>query len=80
MRPELAAQLMATAPVFPSRCACGEEVAGERLRESWHFYCQRCGRDWSAPTTRLQEKPKARKPVKRCACSHVCRFCGGERR
>lgn len=79
MRPELATALMATAPVFPNRCACGEEVAGERLREAWHFYCQRCGRDWSAPATRLREKPKPRKLVKRCACARTCRFCGGAR-
>lgn len=76
---EVAATLAVTAPVFPNRCACGEEVEPERLRASWVFYCQRCGADWSAPAPLEVSRPKPRKAVKRCACAHKCRFCGGER-
>ena len=80
LTPEVAATLATKVPDFPNRCVCGEEVVPERTRESWVFYCQRCGADWSAPAPREPLKPKPRTAAKRCTCAHQCRICGGERR
>ena len=79
LTPEMAAPLIATAPAFPNICTCGEEVVPERLRNSWVFYCQRCGNDWSSPAPPEVPKPRTRQAIKRCGCAHKCRFCGGER-
>lgn len=60
LSPEMAAVLAVAAPVFPNRCTCGEEVEPERLRDSWAFYCQSCGADWSAPAPIERPKSKPR--------------------
>lgn len=57
-------------------CRCGEVVTAQRARSAFVYYCQSCGFDWSEPAPIVAVRIR-REPVKRCKCSHACRFCGG---